>query len=251
MDETKQFDLSNRVYKLTLVLIIIVGVYLLGQIFYQMSSLPENTPQDISVQGQGKAYVKPDIATVSLGMKTEGTSVGEITKTNVDSMNKIIKALKDLGIDEKDLQTTQYSITPKYNWTERTGSVPDGYTIDQSILVKIRNFDNIGDVFTIATNNGANMVGGLQFSVDDPEAAKVQARKEAIAEAKQKAYDMAKSAGLRIIKLVNISETSGTYPQPLYGMGEAAMKSVSSIAPDIQAGQEEISVSVYLTYRVR
>lgn len=249
--ETKQFDLSNRVYAITIILIIVVAFYLSGQIFYKMASLPENTPQDISVQGQGKAYIKPDIATVSLGLKTEGKDIQTITNTNATAMNKIIKELKDLGIDEKDLQTTQYSIVPQYNWTEKQGRIPDGYSIDQNILVKIRNFDNIGKVLSTASNNGANMVGGLQFSVDNPETAKSEARQKAIAEAKQKADDIAKSAGLKIIKLVNISESYGNYPQPFYGIGGAMMEKTASVAPDIQAGQQEVDVTVYLTYRVK
>ena len=86
--------------------------------------------------------------------------------------------MKDSGVEEKDIQTTQYSITPEYNWTERGGRIFVGYVITQQITVKIRDFDNIGSILDKATADGANSVGDLQFTIDDVEAVIAEAREK-------------------------------------------------------------------------
>ncbi len=248
-----QFDLSNRFYKLVMVLIVVVAVYLAGGLFYKFASLPENSPREISVSGEGKAYVKPDIATVNLGVKTEGVKSTDVVDKNNKTVNAIIKAVKDLGVEEKDIKTTQYNLYPQYNYTELKGRIFTGYVLDQQITVKIRNFDKISDVLDKAASNGATTISDMQFTVDNPETARAEARQKAIDEARQKAQDIAKSSGLSLGKLVNISENyGGGYPQPMYGIGGAgAMDSAKSIAPQIQTGQQEVDVTVSLTYRVR
>lgn len=252
--EIKKFDFSNRVYRLTLILILIIAGYLFGQLFYQMASLPENAPQSVTVSGEGTAYVKPDIAKITLGFRKEGKSVQSITEENTKVMNKIIDGLKALGVEEKDLKTTQYSISPQYNWTEKDGRVPAGYVLDQNVEIKIRNFDNISKILSLASTSGANMVGGLQFEVDDEEIARAKARQEAIKKAKAKAKGMAEASGLKLVKIIDISESyRNNYPQPMYRMGGDIMleSAVLAPAPTIQVGQQEVNVTVNLTYRVK
>lgn len=252
--EEKTIDFSKRLYVLTAVVVVGLAIFLIGGVMYKFASLPQNYPQEITVSGEGKFYAKPDIATVSLGTRTEGLSVKEITDKNIRLMNAIIDDLKKLGIEEKDIQTTQYSIQPQYNWTEKEGRIPNGYAIDQSVQVKIRNFDNISKVFDIANVRGANTVGSLQFSVDDPSSIQAGAREKAIAEAKNKAKVLAQQAGLKIVKLVSVSEGQNTPSPIMYADSNMAMGSAAkevSIAPTIQAGQLEASTTVYLTYRVR
>jgi len=247
-EETKKIEFSNRVFILTVVLVVAVVVYFLGQITYQFGSLPQNYPQEITITGEGKVFVKPDVALVSLGVKTEAQKSIDAVNKNNEKMNAVIKSLKDLGIDEKDIKTSAYNLYPVYDYTD-SGRIFRGYSLDQQISVKIRDFEKINDVLDKATLSGANNVGNLQFTVDDPEKAKADARKKAIEQAKQKAYVLASQAGLKIVKLINISEGSPSSPQPMYAMGGGVEK--LSIASDIQPGQSEISTTVYLTYRVR
>jgi hypothetical protein len=156
-----------------------------------------------------------------------------------------------LGVDEKDIKTSSYNLYPVYDYP-RTGRVFVGYSLDQQISVKIRNFDKISDILDKATSEGANTISDLQFTVDDLEKSKADARKEAIEQAKAKALVLVNQAGLKIIKLTNVSEGYTSSPQPVYGMGGAVSSAKEmSIAPDIQTGQSEISTTVYLTYRVK
>ena len=242
----------NKAFTLAMALIIVIAIYLLGNMFYQFSSLPENAPQDFSVSGEAKAYIKPDVAVFSLGVRTEGFKSADVVSENNRKMNAIIEAIKNEGVDEKDIKTTGYNLYPQYDYTEARGRVFAGYVLDQQVTVKVRNFDKISSVLDKATSSGANTVGDLQFTLDNPESARAEARENAIKQAKEKAENIAKSSGLKLLKLVNVSESYGGYPMPLYGMGGAVLeKSDSSIAPDIQPGQQEINVTVYLTYRVK
>lgn len=251
MDEVKKIDLSNRIYNLCLILIIAIAISIVGGIFYNFASLPQNAPKEISFSGEGKVVVKPDIALVSFSVNTRaGTSVEAVNQNNT-KMNAVIAAVKKAGVEDKDVQTTMYNLQPVYDYT-REGSVFKGYSLDQQVSVKIRNLDNINSVMDSATSAGATTVGSLSFTVDDMEKVKSEARVKAIEQAKQKAKDLAGQSGLKLGKLVNVSEGYfGGYPTPLYGMGAAnAMDKASSIAPSIQTGQSEVTVSISLTYQI-
>jgi len=250
-EETKKIEFSNRVFLLTAILIVGVVIYFAGQMMYQFSSLPQNFPQEITVSGEGKVFMKPDIALVNLGVKTEAKKSADAVNQNNEKMNAIIKAIKDLGVDEKDIKTSAYNLYPVYDYIE-SGRTFVGYSLDQQISVKIRNFDKISDILDKATSLGANIINDLQFTVDDMEKARADARKEAIEQAKAKALVLVNQAGLKIIKLTNVSEGYVSSPQSMYGMGGAVSSAKEmSIAPDIQTGQSEISTTVYLTYRVK
>ena len=117
--------------------------------------------------------------------------------------------------------------------------------------VKIRDFDKINNILDKAVAAGANTVGGLQFTIDDTEKAKSEARNKAIAQAKEKAESIASSSGLRIVRLSNISESSYPTPGPItYGLGGASYD-VKESAPSVQTGQLEFDVTVTLTYEIR
>ena len=234
----------------TILVISIVGFLILKTV-YNFQTLPQNYPQEIIISGEGKVFVKPDVALVSLGVKTEAQKSVDAVNRNNEKMNLIIKAIKDLGVDEKDIKTSAYNLYPVYDYPT-TGRVFKGYSLDQQISVKIRNFDKISDILDKATSGGANNIGDLQFTVDDLEKVRADAREKAIEQAKEKALVLANQAGLKIIKLINVSEGYQPSLQPMYGMGSGinAMEKVN-IAPSIQPGQSEINTTVYLTYRVR
>ncbi|TSC94137.1 MAG: hypothetical protein CEN87_590 [Parcubacteria group bacterium Licking1014_1] len=250
-EETKQIDLSDKVYKLAIAVIILVAVFYLGNLFYNFQNLPQNYPQEISISGSAKVYAKPDVAVLVLGVEDKGAKISDIVKNNTSKMNKIIKDVKDLGVDEKDIQTTQYTITPEYNWTESRGRIFAGYVLIQQITVKARDFDKIGSILDKAASDGANAVGDLQFTIDDPESVRAEARQKAIEEAKTKAITLAKQSGLKIGKLIYISEGYNNCPQSFCGKeADVALESANAV-PDIQAGQMEINSTVTLTYRVK
>lgn len=254
MAETKQYELSDRLFIMAAVLVgAIVLTYLVG-IIVDLKGLPGNEQRYLTVNGQGKIYIVPDIALASFGITEEGTDVPALVAKSNKSMNAIISQIKGLGVDEKDIQTTQYSLTPRYEYPFKTGErVFAGYDMTQTISVKIRNFEKIGDIFNIATTNGANVVNDLYFTVDNPEKAQADARTKAIEQAKEKAQAIAKAAGLKLGKVVSVSDGyyqayyGNTYDKAL-GAGEAMSSSVP--APDIQPGQQEVNMTVTVTYKM-
>ena len=243
----------KRMITLATILVISIVGFLILKTVNNFQTLPQNYPQEITVSGEGKVFVKPDIATVSLGLKTEAQKSADAVNKNNEKMNAVIKAIKDLGVDEKDIKTSAYNLYQVYDYTEK-GRVFKGYSLDQQISVKIRDFGKISDILDKATSGGVNTIGDLQFTVDDLEKAKSEAREKAIKQAKEKALVFINQAGLKIVKLVNISE--GDFGEcsldchtPLYGIEGVANK--TSVAPQVQPGQSEINTTVYLTYRVR
>lgn len=246
------FDISKRF--LILLIVFVAGLFVfwgfrIAEILYEMQG---GYPRELSVDGQGIAYIKPDLATVSVGVSTEGKTSEAVSKENNEKMNAVMAALEKLGVEEKDIQTTNYFLGPKYNWNEEQGNFQDGFRMEQNLDVRVRDFDLVNQVVQGVTDAGANVVGGVRFSVENPESAKTEARKEAVAAAKEKAKSIAEATGFKLKKLVNYYEwTDGTVMRTAvssYGMGgeEAFIEPKADIAP----GEDKVTINVTLTYRI-
>jgi uncharacterized protein YggE len=170
-------------------------------------------------------------------------------------MDEVIKAFKDLGIDEKDIKTTNYNLNPVYNWTEKSGQVLIGYEVYQNVTLKIRDLSKIGDVIAKGTEKGANQVGNISFTIDDEYSLRNQARELAINKAKEKAVLIAGQAGMKLGDVKSVIESFEPAPVQVYAnakmMDLSAGVSNQLAAPTIQAGQNEIQVGVTLVYEVK
>lgn len=251
--ETKKFEIPDRLFYLLAILLIGILSLWATLIFKEIKNLPENYPREITVSAEGRAFAAPDIAQVKLGVESEGMNISNIFKENTEKMNAILEEIKGLGIEEKDIQTTSYSLSPRYDWIEGK-RIFRGYTLRQEIKVKIRNFDKIGVVLEKGTEKGANVVGELQFAIDEPEKIREIARADAIEKAKAKAKQIAEKTGLELVKVVNIYEGYYYSPAREYEIGEG-MKMVAApemqALPEIQPGEQEVKLGVSLIYRVR
>ena len=213
----------------------------------------------ITVSDTGEIYAKPDLALVTFSVVNEAKTVTEAMSDNTKNMNAIISVMKDEGIEEKDLKTTSFSIYPRYEWrkveTEIYPYPPGkrvlvGYEVRQSLQVKIREMAKIGDIIQGATDAGANQVGDLQFTIDKEDELKKQARSQAIEKAKTKAQELASQLGVSLVRITNFSE-SGVVPR-FYGLIEEAIgKGGEAPAPQIETGENLISVTVSITYEIR
>ena len=212
-----------------------------------------------SVDGKGEIDTVPDLASFSATVVTEGgTNVAEVQTANTEKMNKINTFLKEQGVDAKDLKTSNYNLSPRYSSNPCVGNVcpqPEinGYTVSQSLDVKVRDSAKIGDLLSGVVQNGANSVSGVRFVVDDDTDSKNAARKDAIAEAKEKAKSIAKAGGFRLGKIVSLYESAGPVTPYAYGMGGdmemSAMK--TAVAPAIEPGTNETEVQVTITYEIK
>ncbi len=204
-----------------------------------------------TVAGEGKITAKPDLVKLSLGVQTDAMTVKEAQRTNTQRMNAITAAMKALGVEDKDLQTANYSIYPKIDWKDGKQNII-GYTVTQNLEVKVRDLDKVGDVLGKAGELGANQVGGLDFTIDDPTLLQEQARDKAIDDAKKKADMLAAKLGLNVVKIVTFSEASGYVPPPRPMMMDMMAKSeAAGAAPEIQAGSLDVTSNVSVTFEVR
>ncbi|MDD5590198.1 MAG: SIMPL domain-containing protein [Candidatus Portnoybacteria bacterium] len=205
----------------------------------------------ITINGEGKIFAKPDIGQISLSVITEAKSVADAQKNNNEKMNKIIETIEATGVDEKDIKTANYNIYPKYQYTYGK-SVLIGYEVSQTLEIKIRNLDKFGEIIAKATENGANQVGSLTFTFDDPEKLKTEARQKAIENAREKAEALADALKVDLVRIIDFSESSSEPPVPYsYSYKEAYGVGGGGDTASIQTGQNEIIANVSITYEIK
>jgi hypothetical protein len=215
------------------------------------SATPPN--RTITVVGLGKAFGTPDVAHVTVGVETRDASVQVAVDDNAEIMNDILDALKALGIADKDLQTSNYSvytereISPRVPETEGTeGALV--YHVQNQVSVKVRDLDILGDVLDEAVSAGANSIYGISFGVDDPSELQAEARADAVADAKARAESLAELNGVAVGDVMQVSEViTGSpvlYERVAYAVPQAA-------GAPIETGELEIQMSVQVTYAIR
>lgn len=222
---------------------ILLAVYtkLVGPIEFRVNQISTQKAAFFDVSGEGSATAIPDQAEVNLGITTTASTVASAQKQANEIINNISKKLKDSGVGEADIKTTNYSINPNYDY--RSGQRITGYTVNASLLVKFTDFDKLNQAIDSAVSLGANQIGGITFSLSDEAQAKAQdqARELAVAQAKRKAESLAQAAGIRLGKIVNVSE-SPSFPEPIYRTLEAQ-------DTQVQPGSTTVKLTVTLSYQ--
>lgn len=260
---------GERLRKAVLVTVVLLSVFLglksLGELqgmrYIGAGLQPTNT---ITVSGYGEAFGAPDIATFDFTVSVEKSTVAAAQTEATARINAITEYLKAQGIAEKDIRTSDYSIYPQYNYTNAVCSsggycppgnqVLRGYQVRQTTTIKIRDTQKAGDLLTGVGQKGTTEVSGLSFTFDDPNKLRDEARGKAIADAKQKADELAKELGVRIVRVVSFNENSGGYPVPYYrdmayGLGGTAES--KAVAPQISIGENKVQSTVSVTYEIR
>lgn len=205
----------------------------------------------ITVSGEGEVTAKPDVAVVELSVVAQGTSVKDVTQSGNERMNKVISEVKGLGVSEDDIKTVSYSLYPEYKYPENEKAFIAGYRLDQSLRVKIRDLTKVEDVVDKGVQAGANQVGQLSFEIDDDTVLRGQAREIAFQKAREKAESMVKAAGVNLGRVITFSEGGDYgYPQPVYARAEMAYDMEQSVAAPIEAGSQDIIVTMSVTYAI-
>jgi len=204
----------------------------------------------ITVSAEGKVNAKPDIAVISLSVVTQGKTVKTVTQEGNVKMTAVIEAVKKLGVDAKDITSTQYNLYPQYIYPENQSPRLSGYNLNQDITVKVRDLEKVEDVLDSGIAAGANQVGQLSFDIDDPSGLKKEARAKAFETAKEKAEEMANAAGVKLGRVVTFSEDTG-YQQPAYAnYSMDMMAKAESAGAAIEPGSKEMNISVSVTYEI-
>lgn len=205
----------------------------------------------MTVNGSGKVYLTPDMVYVTIGVHSEGENAVATVAENNDATQGVIDTLKGMKIDEKDIQTTNFSITPQKEYDQ--AGKPTGrilYLVDNSVYVTVRDLKKIGEVLDATVKSGANSINGIQFDVADKTQALSEARKAAVKDAHAKGQELAEAAGVTLGAVQTISEYTSSGPMPMYDRAAAPMALEASSVP-VQAGQMLLTIEVNIVYEIK
>ena len=208
------------------------------------------------VSATGDVYAKPDTAEISLGVEKEAKTVAKAQEEINEINSQLIDDLKELGVESKDIKTTQYGINPRYEYERQSGKRNlVGYQATVNILVKTKDFEKLNEIIDTATNAGINRLNGLSFVIEDKDAVRAEARDQAIDKAKVKAEAIAKTSGISLGKIINVSVSDSGYsaPRAYYEMDTTQSMGGGKMAEatQVEAGETKISVSVTLSYEIK
>jgi len=219
-----------------------------GPIPFSVNSVTTTKTDTFNVSGEGVVVAKPDMAILVVGIQVEANTVKAAQDQINSTINKVVSAIKKLGVEQKDIQTANYNINPTYDYTSGSQRVT-GYSASSNLSIKVRSIDNINQAIDSAAGNGANQIGGISFDVDDKSKLEDEARQKAVAVAKKKAESAAKIAGFRLGRMVNYSESFDSMPQPLRMAAGAPAEGVN-LKTAVEPGSSEIKVIVTLSYEI-
>lgn len=225
--------------------------------FLAAPALAQSAPSlpTIAVDGQGEVTASPDTAYVTSGVTTQAATAREALDANTTAMTQLIDTLKAAGIEERDIQTSGFSVSPNYVYSDVRDALGysqppkiNGYTVSNTVNVRVRDIDILGAVLDQSVSVGANTINGISFAVADPGDLYDEARKLAFEDARAKARLYAEAAGVELKSIRTLSESQGYAPPQPYMMREAALSSDKAVP--IQSGELTFSINVQVTWEI-
>ena len=249
--------MENKLVKtLTALLSVFLLVLVIGQIVEIQKNLNEGKlrKDTLTISATAEVDAIPDLATANFAVLTEGRTPEGVQAENTEKINKIVAFLNDAGVEEIDIKTQNYNLFPRYKYDEGEQTLT-GYSLNQTVTVKMRDLDEVGSIVTGVVESGANTVSSLNFSIDDPDELQQEARKQALDKAKDKAKELADVAGVKLGKVVTFNDSSVSsppyYPQPYLLEGRDAAIGIGGGGPDIQPGSTTVSATVSVTFELK
>jgi uncharacterized protein len=212
----------------------------------------------LTVSAEGRSTRKPDLAIFTAGVTSSGKTAGEALTANAADMTRVIAALKRAGIADKDIQTSNLSLNPVYADMSRQPASPleqqvpkiIGYQVSNQVTVRQRNLADFGRTIDTLVTAGATQVNGPSFSMDEPDGALDEARVEAMKKARERAKLYANAAGLKVVRILSISESGGYAPQPQVMYSRAAMADMGGASTPVAAGEVAMNASVMVLFEL-
>lgn len=220
-----------------------------GPIPFSVNSVTTNKQNLFTATGTSEVAAVPDTAMVSLGINKTSPTVETAQEEVNQIINKITEDVKNLGVEEKDIKTTNYSVNPNYEFTSGSQRA-SGYTVSANIEVRLNSIEKANSAIDIATKDGATQVGGVQFVLNDDKKKDLenQARKEAIAKAKEKAQSIARDAGIRLGRVVDVQESGAGAPPIAYDRAQMLNGEAKDVPTELSPGENKVVSTVTLSY---
>jgi len=203
----------------------------------------------LSVSAQSEAKRVPDVATISAGVVTQAADANAAMRANAVQMDKVMAAIKAAGIAERDIQTSGINLNPQYKYVENQEPTITGYQANNTVNLKVRDIGKLGKVLDALVASGANQVNGPSFEIDQPEEAYDEARRGALEKAQARAAMYAKTLGVRVRRIVSISEGAGFQPpRPMAMMAMARGKAEMDTA--VSPGETTLSANLDVVFEL-
>jgi len=206
----------------------------------------EDVVRRITVVGQGAVDTVPDMATVSMGVMTDAKTGAEAMAQNSKALEGVLKQLSAAGIEAKDVQTSNLSLSPRRSSSGQRQIA--GFMASNTVTVRVRDLDRLGGVLDAVVQNGANTFHGLQFGLQEPQPAQDAARQDAVADARRKAQLYAAAAGVTLGDVLTISEAASRSASPVMMMGDSDM--MQSRAVPVAQGEVTVGATITIVYAI-
>jgi uncharacterized protein YggE len=204
----------------------------------------------LNLSAYGETRVEPDMATITLGVTTEGKTAAEAMSANAQRMTAVIASLRKAGIAERDIQTSNLNLNPQYRYEPNEAPVLVGYQASNQVAVRVLDLKRLGAAVDASVGAGANQVQGISFGLKDPTTAENAAREAAVKALAAKAELYARATGYRVARLVSLSEAGGYAPRPPVPMVEMAARSFAKDATPVQGGELAVRIDISGLYEV-
>ena len=204
----------------------------------------------LDVNATGEVTRVPDVAIISAGVVSRSTTATGALQDTANRMSRVLAALKRAGIEDRDIQTSNVSLNPEYRYVENQPPRLVGYTASNTVTVRFRDVRNSGKILDALVAQGSNQINGPTLTVDKPESALDEARTKAIAIGRARAELYARSLGLRVVRVVSVNESGGSYPvpppMPMYARADMAQAKTS-----IEPGEQKLQVNLAMTFELQ
>ena len=203
----------------------------------------------LSSSGTGEVYLVPDVAYIYVGVRADADEVSTALDNNNAQANAVAQALKDLGVEAKDIQTTSFNVYPMQDYGMDGTISRSYYVVENTVYITVRDLSKLGTLLDAVVKSGANTINSISFDVQDKADAMVQARDLAIANAIAEAESIAAASGVKLGDLQYVSAYTNNVPMPMYDAKGGSMSAAANVP--ISAGQLVISASASMTYEIK
>ena len=204
----------------------------------------------LSVSAEASAKRVPDVATISTGVVTQAADANAAMRANAVQMDKVMAAIRAAGIGERDVQTSGINLNPQYKYVENAPPSIVGYQASNTVNVKVRDLSKLGKVLDAFVEQGANQVNGPSFEVDKPDEAYDEARVAALKKAQARAQTYADALGLKVRRIVSISEGGASFPRPMPMMRAMAADAGFAKETSVSPGETTLSVNIDVVFEL-
>lgn len=205
----------------------------------------------LEVIAEGKTTRVPDLVTINTGVVTQAPTAAAAMTDNAGRVSRVVVALKVAGVADRDIRSSNISLQPQYRYADNTPPVFTGYQASNTISVRFRDIARAGAVLDTLVREGSNQIDGPNFMIEKPEAAFNEARADAVAKANVRAALYARIAGLRVDRILSISESSANAPITITAMRENMSGAASAVGTKVIPGEQGVTISLSVRFLLR